>query len=118
MPEATTDDGDSTPGLASPFDAHPGPRVVFGVGTVDRLGELAAELGLRRVLLVTDKGVRGTGYPDRGADSLRKAGLTVSIFDAVDENPTTRHVDACVAAARDLDADSLVGIGGGSSMDA
>jgi alcohol dehydrogenase len=68
--------------------------------------------------MVTDRGVRATGYPDRGAESLRKAGLDVSIFDSVEENPTTRHVDACVAAAREFGADSLLGFGGGSSMDA
>jgi len=118
MPEATNEGNGATPGLASPFDAHPGPRVVYGVGAVERLGELAAELGLKRVLLVTDKGVRRTGHPDRGADSLRKAGVNVLVFDAVEENPTTRHVDACVAAAREFDADSLIGFGGGSSMDA
>jgi alcohol dehydrogenase len=118
MPEATTETNGSAPGLASPFDASPGPRVVFGVGVVDRLGELAAELGFQRVLLVTDQGVHATGHPDRGAESLRRAGVSVSIFDGVDENPSTRHVAACVSAAREFGADSLVGFGGGSSMDA
>jgi alcohol dehydrogenase len=118
MPEATTDANALAPGWASPFDAHPGPRVVFGVGVVDRLGELAAELGLKRILLVTDQGVRATGYPDRGMESLRKAGMEASVFDGVEENPSTRHVANCVAAARNFEADSLVGFGGGSSMDA
>jgi alcohol dehydrogenase class IV len=118
MPEATTDAKGLAPGMASPFDVHPGPRVIFGVGVVDRLGECASELGLKRVLIVTDQGVRATGYPDRGADSLRQAGVDVSIFDAVEENPSTRHVADCVAAAREFRADSLVGFGGGSSMDA
>jgi alcohol dehydrogenase len=118
MPEATTDAKIPPPGTAAPFDAHPGPRVVYGVGVVNRLGELAAELSFKRTLLVTDPGVRNAGYPDRGAESMRTAGVECSIFDAVEENPTTKHVAACVEAARAFGADSIIGFGGGSSMDA
>src|SRR5262245_4482103 len=118
MPEGAIDAKNSPPGSASPFDAHPGPRVVFGVGVVERLGELAAELGFKRTLLVTDSGVHATGFPDRGALSLKSAGVECSIFDQVQENPSTKHVAACVEAAKAFGADSLVGFGGGSSMDA
>lgn len=99
------------------FDFRPTTRVVFGPGTIDRLGELARELGGRRVLVVTDPGVRAAGHIERGVQSLTEAGLDPTVFDRVAENPTTRHVDACVAAARTADADLLVGFGGGSSMD-
>src|SRR5436305_5112728 len=78
--------------LAS-FDYQPLTRVVFGPGTLARLGELAHELGGRRVLLVTDPGLEGAGHPQRAVDSLRAAGLEVFVFDDVEENPTTRHVE-------------------------
>jgi alcohol dehydrogenase len=99
------------------FDFHPLTRVVFGAGTLDRLGELTRELGGTRVLLVTDPGLEAAGHPQRALASLRDAGLEVSVFDAVEENPTTQHVDQGVAMARAGRIDFLVAVGGGSSMD-
>jgi alcohol dehydrogenase len=91
--------------------------VVFGSGTVDRLGELAREIGGRRVLLVTDKGVEEAGHGQHGADSLAAAGLEVTIFDELYPNPTTEDVDRGLAVAQDADIELIVGLGGGSSMD-
>lgn len=99
------------------FDFQPTTRVVFGPGCLDQLGELARGLGSRRVLVVTDRGIRSAGHADRGATALAKAGLEPVIFDAVEENPTTKHVGWCVEAARKANVDLIVGLGGGSSMD-
>src|SRR5438552_13865325 len=106
--------------LAAPlpsFDYHPLSRVVFGAGTLARLGELARELGGTRVLLVTDPGLEAAGHPQRALVSLHRAGLESWVFDAVEENPTTVHVQAGVEVARDRRIDLLVAVGGGSSMD-
>lgn len=94
-----------------------GIHVVFGDGTLDSLGEAAAELGARRVLLVTDPGLERAGHAEHGIDSLTGARVEVSVFDGVEENPTTRHVAAGVEAARAYEPDLLIGLGGGSSMD-
>jgi alcohol dehydrogenase len=99
------------------FDYHPLGRVVLEVGGLNRLGALARELGGRRILLVTDPGLETAGHPQRAANSLREAGLEVFVFDHVEENPTTRHVDAGVAFARKHQIDEIVAVGGGSSMD-
>jgi alcohol dehydrogenase len=101
----------------SPFDYQPLGRVVFGPGSLARLGELARDLGGTRVLLVTDPGLEHAGHPQRAEQSLRAAGLAVAVFDGVEENPTGRHVEAGVAAARAHRADLLVAVGGGSAMD-
>jgi alcohol dehydrogenase len=106
----------ATAGLPG-FDFHPLNRVVFGVGALSRLGELARELSGRRVLLVTDPGLEAAGHPQRALASLQDAGLAVTVFDAVEENPTTRHVENGVSAARAAEIDFLVAVGGGSSMD-
>src|SRR5262249_44126774 len=82
------------------FDHHPLTRVVFGAGSVARLGELTRELGGTRVLLVTDPGLEAAGHPQRALASLRDAGLQVFLFDGVEENPTTAHVDAGLEVAR------------------
>lgn len=99
------------------FDFNPRTRVVFGVGAVDQTGRLAAELGGKRVLLVTDPHIAEAGHAGRARQSLEAAGLSVAVYDRVRENPTTEDVDACLAAARDAKIDLIVGIGGGSSLD-
>ena len=99
------------------FDHSPRTRLVFGPGTLGRIGELARELGGTRVLVVSDPGIVKAGHTGRAVDLLQKAGMATMIFDQVHENPTTRDVDECVACARDFGADMIVGLGGGSSMD-
>ncbi|HEY1376864.1 MAG TPA: iron-containing alcohol dehydrogenase [Gemmataceae bacterium] len=100
-----------------PFDYQPLGRVVFGAGSLSRLGEMARDLGGTRVLLVTDPGLEHAGHPQRAEEALRAAGLAVAVFDAVEENPTARHVEAGATAAREHRADLLVAVGGGSAMD-
>jgi len=99
------------------FDFHAPTRVVFGAGSLARLGELARELGDTRVLLVTDHGLEDAGHPQRAMASLRAAGLEVFVFDEVEQNPTSRHVEAGLAFARPLGIDLIVSVGGGSAMD-
>ncbi|MEO1370557.1 MAG: iron-containing alcohol dehydrogenase, partial [Acidobacteriota bacterium] len=93
-----------------------GIRVLFGAGTEEQLGDVAARLG-RRPLVVTDPGLVAAGHVERGVESLRRAGLEPAVFDGAAENPTTDDVARGVDAARRHDADLLVGLGGGSSMD-
>jgi alcohol dehydrogenase len=109
--------GSSPPWPLSSFDFHAPTCVVFGAGSLSRLGELARELGDTRVLLVTDPGLEDAGHPQRASASLREAGLEVFVFDAVEQNPTSRHVEAGVAFARPLGIDLIVSVGGGSAMD-
>jgi alcohol dehydrogenase len=103
--------------LPASFDFRPQTRVVCAPGALQRLGELARELGGTRVLLVTDPGLEGSGHPHRAAESLRGAGLDVWVFNGVEENPTTQHVAHGVEVARSRGIDLLVSVGGGSSMD-
>jgi alcohol dehydrogenase len=100
-----------------PFDFHTATRVMFGPGTMNRLGELARELGATRALLVTDPGLKSAGHPQRAHQSLKDAGLEVFVFDDVEENPTSKHVEIGVRYAKPLDINLIVSVGGGSSMD-
>ena len=99
------------------FDSTLRTRVVFGAGSLDRVGELAAGLGGHRVLLVTDAGIVRAGHAARAVSRLQAAGLAVSVFDAVRENPTTLDVARGLEAARGASVDLFVGLGGGSSID-
>ncbi len=108
----------STSGLPpAPFDWTPRTRLVFGPGSLAKVGTLAAELGGKRALLVTDKGIAKAGHAERARVALEAAGVTVAIFDGVRENPDTEDVRRCVEAAAAAKADIFIGLGGGSSMD-
>jgi alcohol dehydrogenase len=99
------------------FDYQPRTRLLFGLNTLDRLGELSRELGGSRALMVTDPGLRTAGHVDRARRILEAAGLRVTVYDGVRENPTTRDVEACTETARAAEVDLLIGLGGGSSLD-
>ncbi len=99
------------------FDHQPRTRLVFGLRTIERTGELARELRAKQVLLVTDPGIVAAGHALRVQRILESSGLKVIVFDRVRENPTTRCVDDCLAVARAGEIDTIVGLGGGSSMD-
>lgn len=94
-----------------------GIRVLAGAGTIDRLGEEAAALGAAKALVVTDPGLVEAGHAERVREVIGRAGLEVSLFTDVRENPSTTDVDRCVEAAGEADPDVLVALGGGSAMD-
>ncbi|HMJ89652.1 MAG TPA: iron-containing alcohol dehydrogenase [Candidatus Acidoferrum sp.] len=101
----------------APFDYQPRTRLVFGVNTLDRTGEIVRELGVRKILLVTDAGIVAAGHVAHLIKTLAADGVSAVVFDKVRENPTTRDVDACLAVAREAKIEALIGLGGGSSMD-
>ncbi|MGD0814059.1 MAG: iron-containing alcohol dehydrogenase [Verrucomicrobiota bacterium] len=115
-PTATTPPRPAAAAFAA-FDHQPRTRLVFGLDAVERVGELAAEIGMKMPLLVTDPGVVAAGHMERVRQSLRKAGIEPVLFDKVRENPTTRDVQDCLQTARSAAIDGLIGLGGGSSMD-
>jgi len=103
--------------MTVPFDFILRTRVVFGAGAVERVGEIACDLGSRRTLLVADRGIAAAGYVDRVSATLAKAGIAVFTFHDFHENPDGAMAEAGATAARAAGVDSLVGLGGGSSLD-
>jgi hydroxyacid-oxoacid transhydrogenase len=93
------------------------PPLKFGVGAIDEIGYDCGQMGLSRVLIITDEGVAATGIPQRAAESMQNAGLKPSIFTGVHVEPTDESFRAAVEFARDTDWDGLVAVGGGSSID-
>jgi alcohol dehydrogenase class IV len=100
-----------------PFEFRPLTRVYFGTGAVDRLGRVALEIGARRVLLVSDAGVVQAGHAATARTLLEAAGLQVFLFQGFGANPDTAMVEAGRDFAAPLDVDTIVGLGGGSSLD-
>lgn len=105
------------PGILTTFDHQPRTRLIFGRDAIERIGDIALELGGKRLLLVTDPGIVLAGHSARAEKILRAKGFTVAVFDEVRENPTTGCVDRCVETAQKGKVDLIIGLGGGSSMD-
>jgi alcohol dehydrogenase len=94
-----------------------GIRLHFGAGSLDLLGPLARELGGTRALLVTDPGVSAAGHAGRAAAFLERQGIEVAVFDGVQENPTSLHVEDGRVFASRFGPDVIVAVGGGSALD-
>ncbi len=101
--------------MAFQFDLRT--RVVFGAGRFAELGALARELGFRRTLLVADRGMVSAGYVAQAASQLEQAGIAAIPFHGFDANPDSAMVEAGRAVAAAAQVDSLIGLGGGSSLD-
>jgi alcohol dehydrogenase len=100
-----------------PFDFELVTRVVFGEGTFPRLGQLARELGFTRTLIVSDPAIVALGLVDQARSFLGNEGIASMVFDRFGPNPDSDMVEDGRAFAAAESVDSLVGLGGGSSMD-
>lgn len=99
------------------FDFQPRTRVIFGPGVVERLGEVAREVGFRRTLLVADRGLVNSGHVDEALTPLHRASVEVFGFHDFEVNPDGQMVQAGRDFAAPLKIDSIIGLGGGSSLD-
>ncbi|MBB5693764.1 iron-containing alcohol dehydrogenase [Muricoccus pecuniae] len=94
------------------------PRLILsGGGSVSKVAEVLAQLGLSRPLVVTDPWMASSGTVERCLEPLRAAGITPGLFHETVPDPTDEVVAAGVRAFRAGDYDCLIGFGGGSPMD-
>jgi alcohol dehydrogenase len=103
--------------MTTTFEFHPRSRVVFGAGAIESLGKLGRELGFKRTLLVADRGLVDSGHVAEALPPLHAAGIEVIEFHEFDVNPDTTMVEAGARFAAPLNIDSLIALGGGSSLD-
>ncbi len=92
-------------------------RMWFGAGRMRELPEACRSLGLRRPLLVTDRGLAELDFVHQARSLLADAGLGDAFYSGVDGNPAGPHVDNGVAAYLAADCDGVIGLGGGSALD-
>jgi len=95
-----------------------GTEVLFGYGVLERLPEKVAELGGERVFIVTDKGVQASGAVDQIIDILTHAWIPAVVFDEVPQDSGSKTVERAVDILRAESCNCVVGVGGGSSLDA
>jgi len=100
-----------------PFDFEPRTRIVFGRGAVQRVGQLASGLQFHRVLLVADRGLLKAGHVATITKSLEDEHIEVVPYHDFGENPDSAMIEAGFRFAEPLRADSMVALGGGSSLD-
>ena len=100
----------------TPFTFQTTPNVLFEPGAAQKIAGLVAAFGARRVLFVTDKGVRGAGLTRAAEASLAEA-AELTVFEDVVADPPAQVVEAAVALAQEKQVEAVVSIGGGSALD-
>src|SRR2546422_4985458 len=91
--------------------------IKFGLGATDEIAYDARRLGLKRVLIVTDRHIGELGLPDRIRMLLEEEGIKADIYDGVEIEPTDRSMEEAAEYARQREFDGLIGVGGGSALD-
>lgn len=91
--------------------------VKMGRGRIKELADACKTLGIKKPLLVTDRGLASMAITAHALDILAEAGLGRAIFADVDPNPNEKNLDAGVKAFKDGGHDGVVAFGGGSGLD-
>ncbi|MGD8466652.1 MAG: iron-containing alcohol dehydrogenase [Anaerolineae bacterium] len=92
-------------------------KLVFGQPVATALPAVLTELQVERVLLLSDAGLAAIGLVDQLTTQLRTGGWQVAVFTEVQSNPTVRDVEGALALAKEIQAQALVALGGGSVID-
>ncbi|MDR3345211.1 MAG: iron-containing alcohol dehydrogenase [Oscillospiraceae bacterium] len=93
------------------------PERIEGAGSVKELPKRIAADGLKKVLLVTDKGLTGLGLYNGLLEAFGERGIGAVLFDDVQPNPTVGNIEAGLALYRSESCQGIVAFGGGSPMD-
>ncbi len=94
------------------------PEIIFGRGLLNQVGSCAKRLGGKKIFLVSDEGLFRAGWVDRVMKSLLDAGLDFVFYDQVTSNPKDYEIEDGFREYLAQGADVIVGLGGGSAMDA
>ncbi|SFM60166.1 iron-containing alcohol dehydrogenase [Thermodesulforhabdus norvegica] len=93
-------------------------RIIFGAGSVEQLGDAVRHYGKKALLVIGGGSVKRSGAFDRAVSSLEKAGVSVVEFSGIEPNPRLSTVKRAVSEVLKSGCDVVVGLGGGSVMDA
>ncbi len=94
------------------------PEIIFGRGLLSQIGSCARRLGGHKVFLVSDQGLVNAGWVDKALKHLIDAGLEVIFYNNITSNPKDVEVESGAIEYIRHGADVIVGLGGGSSLDA
>lgn len=91
-------------------------KVISGCGCLRELPEEVKKLG-KRVVVITDPGVKKAGILEKVETVLRGAGVEAQVYAEVQANPTIENAENAAALAKECGAEAFVAVGGGGSMD-
>ncbi len=94
------------------------PEIIFGVGSLDKVGENVIHLGGEKPFIVTDNGIIEAGWLEKLTNSLDNVDLKYELFYEITPNPKDYEITNGANAYMSSGCDSVIGIGGGSSIDA
>jgi alcohol dehydrogenase class IV len=100
------------------FTFHLPTRIHFGRGKLDQLGELTRPWGSRALIVCGTQAMRRTGALSRACTALIAADVRTEVFDGISANPRSDEVDQAVKQARATGIEVIIGMGGGSALDA
>lgn len=92
-------------------------EIIFGEGSLSRLGDLIKKSGCSRPFLISGKVLTKMGVAGRVMELLKKAGYEAELFNDVEANPSTVTVEKAVQAFKESGGDCIIALGGGSPMD-
>jgi alcohol dehydrogenase class IV len=93
-------------------------NILFGSGAINEIGKRAAAYG-KKALIVTGRGsTKKSGLLDKTTGLLKEAGVESRVYDQIEPNPTVPQVNEGARIFREFGADFVIGLGGGSIMDA
>ena len=91
-------------------------HIIYGPDALDEIGERAANYG-KKALVVSDRMIEKMGYVKRVVDLLKAVDIESAMYLDTNTEPTDIFVDEALAVYREIEADVIVAIGGGSSID-
>jgi alcohol dehydrogenase len=99
------------------FESYLPTRIVFGMGAIEKLPKLVRDLGRKTMIVTGRKSTKVTGLLDRVKAMLKNAGIEVLVFDKIQPNPISDHVDEAAKIAIEQNVEFIIGLGGGSAID-
>jgi alcohol dehydrogenase len=100
------------------FGIHVPTKVIAGRGSIAKLKEVVPLYGKKALLLTTGEDLKKVGTLDRALNYLNEARVKVVVDNTIEPNPKTYNIDHAVKVMLDEGCDVVIGLGGGSSMDA
>ncbi len=99
------------------FNVYLPTKIVFGVGSVEKLPQLVSKLGKKALIVTGRRSTKQTGLLDRVIELLRKQDIQAIVYDKILPNPISDNVDEAAEIARSHNVEFLIGLGGGSPID-
>lgn len=100
------------------FDFQLPTRIHFGPGKISDIGKYLKPVGSKAIIVTGKSSMRQSGILDKVVDLLKKADIDSVVFEGIEPNPRSTTCDKAASLAREKGCDFVIGLGGGSSMDA